>query len=113
MSCVRLTASEHAAFAAACASSSERPARVQRRLIREYVTGSPDYFSGELGTLRSSCDSLARVGNNLNQLVRLAHEGSWPAAGELVSILDEVLSTVTAMKRAIGSEVRRVEERRV
>jgi len=85
---------------------------VHRRLLREYTRGHPAYFGSEVRDLRRGSDSLSRVGNNLNQLVRLAHEGRWPAEDDLTAVLEEVLETVRSMQSALSSSVRRTVERR-
>jgi hypothetical protein len=110
---VRLTAAEREAFRSRAAAQGERRSRIHRRLIREYVTGQPDYFGSELQLLRGACDQLARVGNNLNQLVHLAHEDAWPADADLLSVLESVHTTVQSMKQAFVSDIRRVEQRRL
>jgi hypothetical protein len=108
---VRLTEAEQRAFAEQARALRELPSRVHRRLVREFTVGEPDYFGGELVTLRVACDELSRVGNNLNQLVRLAHQGQWPADAGLERDLEAMLGVVRSMHASLSSSVRRVRER--
>jgi hypothetical protein len=110
---VRLRSSEKHALEAKSRTLGERPSRVLRRLVREFVTGEADYFGSEVAELRRGCDELARIGNNLNQLVRLAHQGQWSANADLERTLESVLGVVNAMHGALSTSARRLVERRV
>jgi hypothetical protein len=110
---VRMTDAEKSAFATKAATLGERPSRVHRRLVREFVSGEPDYFGSELVVLRRGCDQLSRVGNNLNQLVRLAHQGECPLPTDLTALLETVMGVVEELESTFASSVRHVAERRV
>ena len=113
MSCTRLLESEHGAFTRACSELGETNSRVQRRLIREFTMRVPDYFGSEVRALRAGCDGLARAGNNLNQLTKLAHQGEWPADDSVLKILVDALGAVEELQASFSESVRRVVERRL
>ena len=66
------------------------PSRIIRRLIREAITGGPDYFKDGVQELRMLHVHLAAVGRNLNQLVRAANRGE-PLLNEDVQRVVDVL----------------------
>ena len=52
------------------------PSRIIRRLIREALTGGPDYFNDGVSLISAGCiRELASIGRNLNQLSRAANQG--------------------------------------
>jgi hypothetical protein len=109
----RVTDLERERFQVKSAELGETPARVYRRLIREFVSGGPDYFGRELTMLRQGCDQLARTGNNLNQMVKLAHQGECPLPSDVTAVLETMMGVVEEMHAALAGSVRRVVERRV
>lgn len=66
------------------------PSRIIRRLIREAITGGPDYFADGEKEMRMLHVHLAAVGRNLNQLVRAANRGE-PLLNEDVQRVVDVL----------------------
>jgi len=54
---------------------------------------------------RAAIVQLARVGNNLNQLVKLAHSGA-PLSLELYAVVQQVLAEVRRVRRALQVEPR-------
>lgn len=65
---VRLREDEWAGLKQLAVSLDQTPSRLLRRLIREALTGGPDYFDDGLLELRRMHRELAAIGRNLNQL---------------------------------------------
>ena len=89
----------------------ETPSRVIRRLIREALTGGPDYFEDGVLDLRRMHRELASIGRNLNQLSRAANRGG-PVSGEDVRrVINAGLVQMEAVKglylRAVRATVKR------
>ena len=76
---IRLHLAEDQGLKQLAATLGETPSRVIRRLIREALTGGPDYFDDGVLDLRRMHRELASIGRNLNQLSRAANRG---AAGQ-------------------------------
>ena len=95
---VRLREEERAAFQQFAAQLGQTPSRIIRRLIREAITAGPDYFDDGLLELRQMRNELARVGGNLNQLVRAANTGAAVEGDELRRVLNAVSVQVEAVK---------------
>ena len=72
---VRLYPKEEAGVRQLAENLGETPSRLIRRLIREALTGGPDYFEDGLVDLRRMQRELASIGRNLNQLTRAANRG--------------------------------------
>ena len=53
----------------------ETPSRIIRRLVREALTGGPDYFDDGVIDLRNMHRELNAIGRNLNQLTRAVNQG--------------------------------------
>jgi len=71
--------------------------------LRHLVRGHPPTARWPLA--RAAIVQLARVGNNLNQLVKLAHSGS-PLPLELHATVLRVLGEVRNLRRALQDEPR-------
>jgi len=71
--------------------------------LRHLVRGRPPTARWPLA--RAAIVQLARVGNNLNQLVKLAHSGS-PLPLELQATVLRVLGEVRSLRRALQDEPR-------
>ena len=95
---VRLREEERTAFQDYAAQLGQTPSRIIRRLIREAITAGPDYFDDGLLELRQMRNELARVGGNLNQLVRAANTGAAVEGDELRRVLNAVSVQVEAVK---------------
>ena len=72
--------------------------------LRHLVRGQPPTARWPLA--RAAIVQLARVGNNLNQLVKLAHSGA-PLSLELYGVVQQVLAEVRRVRRALQVEPRR------
>jgi mobilization protein NikA len=71
--------------------------------LRHLVRGHPPTARWPLA--RAAIVQLARVGNNLNQLVKLAHSGA-PLSLELYAVVQQVLAEVRRVRRALQVEPR-------
>lgn len=80
---VRVRDEERVALQEFAASLGQTPSRVLRRLLREAITGGPDYFKDELHDVRRMSGELNAIGRNLNQLTKAVNQGEWPD-GELM-----------------------------
>ena len=111
--CVRLRPDEHAAFRRLAQTLGQPPSRVARRLIREAVTGGPDFFADGVLELRAASRELAAVGRNLNQLARAANRGAGLAGPEVSATLTAVRTRVNAVDRVYRAAVRAAVRRTV
>ena len=102
---VRLREGESAGLKQLAADLHQPASRVVRRLIREAITTGPDYFDDGLLELRQMRRSLDRVGGNLNQLVRAAHQG---AALDAAAV-HRAINAVAVQVEAVSAVYRRAE----
>ena len=91
----------------------QRPSRVMRRLIREAVTGGPDYFEDGLAEIRETHRQLAAIGRNLNQLTKLAHKGEALLPGDILPELEAAKNEAQLATECYQAAVRRVRSRRI
>ena len=70
---VRIRPAERKALDKLARSLDEKPSGVVRRLLREAITGGPEYFNDGLQELRAAHRELAAVGRNINQLAKAAN----------------------------------------
>ena len=75
MAFVRLRDEEWAGLKQLAENLGATPSRIIRRLIREALTGGPDYFDDGVLDLRMISRELNSIGSNLNQLSRAASLG--------------------------------------
>ncbi|HLX09155.1 MAG TPA: plasmid mobilization relaxosome protein MobC [Thermoanaerobaculia bacterium] len=66
--------------------------------LRRLIQGQPP--TGRWPLARKAIVELSRVGNNLNQLVKLAHEGK-PLPAEIHAAVQRVLAQVRALRNAL------------
>lgn len=95
---VRLREEERAAFQQFAAALGQTPSRIIRRLIREAITGGPDYFKDELGELRKMRRELTAIGRNLNQLARAANQGGVVEGADVRRVVNACLVQTAAVK---------------
>ena len=90
----------------------ETPSRVIRRLIREALTGSPDYFEEGLLDLRRMHRELASIGRNLNQMTKAVNRGRVVNGEEMRGVINAGLVQMEAVKalyfRAVKTTVKRM-----
>ena len=95
---VRLRADEEAGLKKLAADLGQTPSRIMRRLIREALTGAPDYFDDGVLDLRRMHRELAAIGRNLNQLSRVANQGGAVGGEEVRRVINAGLVQTEAVK---------------
>ena len=110
---VRLYPEEAEAFKQLAETLGETPSRLLRRLMREAVTGRPDYFIDGVYELRAARSAgLAAIGRNLNQLTRLLHRGQFVAGEDVRWAVNACNVQTEAVKqvymRAIRATMQRI-----
>ena len=89
----------------------EIPSRIIRRLIREAVTGGPDYFDDGVLDLRRMARELNSIGSNLNQLSRTANQGGTVSGEDVRRVINAGIVQMEAVKglylRAVRATVNR------
>ena len=98
MAFVRLRADEDAGLKKLAADLGQAPSRIMRRLIREALTGGPDYFDDGLLELRRMRTELAAIGRNLNQLARTANQGGAVGGDDVRRVIHAGLVQMEAVK---------------
>ena len=90
----------------------ETPSRVIRRLIREALTGGPDYFDDGLIDLRRMHRELASIGRNLNQMTKAVNRGQVVNGEEMRAVINAAVVQMEAVKglylRAVRATVKRM-----
>ena len=74
------------------------PSRILRRLLREAITGGPDYFKDGVQEIRMMHVHLSAIGRNLNQLVRAANRGEPILNEDVLRVLDVLRLDVTVIE---------------
>ena len=110
---VRLNRDEKRALVKFAETLDERPSRVMRRLIREAVSGGPDYFDDGLAEIRETHRQLAAIGRNLNQLTKLAHKGEALLPSDVMPELEAIKKEVHTAAEHYRSAVARARARSV
>ena len=108
---LRLHDEEWSALQQFAATLGEPPSRILRRLLREALTGGPDYFKDELADVARMSRELARIGRNLNQLAKAANRGEWVEAAEVKRVANATRVVVDAVQARFGHVIRSVEQR--
>ena len=107
----RVRPDEHAAFKQLAQHLGQPPGRLLRRLVRQSLTGGPDYFADGVLELRTMHRELAAIGRNLNQLTRAANQGQVVGGDDVRRVLTAGLVQLEAVKglylRAVKATVRR------
>ena len=108
---VRLREEEEAGLKQFAAALGQPPSRIMRRLIREALTGGPDYFDDGVLDLRRMHRELAAIGRNLNQLSRVANQGGAVGGEEVRRVINAGLVQTEAVKelyrRAVWAAAKR------
>lgn len=102
---VRVHRSEREALKRLADSLDQKSSRILRRMIREAITGGPDFFDDGLAELREAHRQLAAVGRNINQLARAANRDDPIVPSELRSELAEVKVMVDNLARLYAAAV--------
>ena len=108
---VRLREEEEAGLKKLAADLGQTPSRIIRRLIREALTGGPDYFDDGVLDLRRLHRELAAIGRNLNQLSRVANQGGAVGGEDVRRVITAGLVQTEAVKelyrRAVWAAAKR------
>ncbi len=111
MAFVRLREDEWAGLKQLAEHLGQTPSRLLRRLIREAVTGGPDYFDDGVLDLRRMHRELASIGRNLNQLSRAANQGAAVGGDDVRRVINAGIVQMEAVKelyrRAVTATVTR------
>ena len=110
---VRLREAEYAGLQELAGALGQTPSRVLRRLIREALTGGPDYFKDELVDRRGLVRELIATGRNLNQLARAANRGAVVEAGEVRRVVNAGMVQLAAFQALFGQVLETVVKRTV
>jgi len=108
---VRLLPEEKEALAQLAERLGVKPSRVHRRLIREAITGGPDYFDTELVELKKFRGQLLAIGRNINQLAKLANQGEGVVPSVLRRDLEEARTVIAGASRLYLQAIERVTQR--
>ena len=100
---VRLKHEEYHAFYRAANNAGATRSRVLRKLIREFIGTGPDLLKEELGVFRQGVQQLVAVGRNLNQMVKLMHQGETPHDAKILELLG-------SLKAVLGTLAERLKE---
>lgn len=109
----RVRPAEAAALRDLAQALGQTPSRVLRRLLREAVTHGPDYFEDQATAFQHTSLQLARIGGNLNQLVRSINRGDHVAPADLRRVVNAARLQVSAATSLYQAAVRAVSKRQV
>ena len=110
---VRLRDAEYAGLQQLAAALGQPPSRILRRLLREALTGGPDYFKDELVDLRRLVRELTANGRNLNQLARAANRGAVVEAAEVRRVVNAGMVQLAAIQALFDQVLENVVKRTV
>ena len=113
MAFVRLRAEEEAGLKELAATLGQPPSRIIRRLIREAVTGGPDYFNDGVHELERMSRELAAIGRNLNQLSRAANQGAAVSGDDVRRVVNAGIVQMEVVKGLYLEAVRTTVKRAV
>ncbi len=110
---VRVNRQEHAALKMLAKSLDEKPSQVVRRLLREAITGGPEYFNDGLQEIRAAHRELAAVGRNINQLAKAANRDERVVSKDVRRNLAAAKQQVDRLGALFRAAVERVQQRNV
>lgn len=110
---IRLREDEWTGLKDLAATLGQPPSRVMRRLIREAVTGGPDYFNDGVRELERLIRELAAIGRNLNQLSRAANQGAAVSGDDVRRVINAGIVQMEVVKGLYREAVRTTVKRAV
>ncbi len=110
---VRIRPAERDALEKLARKLDEQPSRVVRRLVREAITGGPDYFADGLKEIRTAHRELAAVGRNINQLAKAANRDERVVSKDIRRNLAAAKQQVDRLTVLFRDAVERVHRRNV
>ena len=108
---IRVREGEWAGLVQLADSLGQTPSRILRRLLREAITGGPDYFKDELRGLRFGVRQLAKIGNNLNQIARALNRGERVELGEFKRVMNATRLETAALRALYNQSLESVRQR--
>ena len=107
----RVRPDEHEAFKHLAQQLGQKPGRLVRRLVRQAITGGPDYFDDGVLEIRTMHRQLAAIGRNLNQLARAVNRGDVVGGDDVRRVVNAGIVQMEAAKdlylKAVRGTVRR------
>ena len=107
----RVRLDEHEAFKQLAQHLGQKPGRLLRRLVRQAITGGPDFFADGVLEIRTMHRQLAGIGRNLNQLARAANRGDVVSGDDVRRVVNAGIVQMEAAKelylKAVRGTVRR------
>lgn len=103
---VRLREQEAAALRRIADLVDQPLSRLLRRLIREAVTGGPDFFDDDKIELRRLSREMNAIGRNLNMLVRAIHRGEHVAPDDLRRVINAARAQLAIVQDTYQNAVR-------
>ena len=91
----------------------QKPSGVVRRLMREAITGGPEYFDDGLQEIRTAHRELAAVGRNINQLAKAANRDERVVSKDLRRNLAAAKQQVDRLTALFRDAVERIHRRNV
>ena len=82
-------------------------------MLREALTGGPDYFKDELVDLRGLVRELTAIGRNLNQLARAANRGGVVEGAEVRRVVNAGMVQLAAIQARFEQVLETVVKRTV
>lgn len=110
---VRVKPDERKALEKLAKSLDEKPSGVVRRLLREAITGGPEYFGDGLKEIRTAHRELAAVGRNINQLAKAANRDEKVVSKDIRRNLAAAKQQVDRLTTIYRDAVERVYRRNV
>lgn len=108
---VRVNPHEYEALQRLASSLDQKPSQVVRRLVREAITGGPEYFANGVGEIRAAHRELAAVGRNINQLARAANRDERVVSKDLRRNLAAAKQQVEKVAALYRDAVERIQQR--
>ncbi|MFZ2168476.1 MAG: hypothetical protein WAW61_02450 [Methylococcaceae bacterium] len=88
------------------AARSIKPSVVMKLVLRAWLSHNAPMPKNELALLGITSNQIAAIGRSLNQLVKLAHAGSYPLPDELTALLQETLILTRQASQEIDNIVK-------
>ena len=110
---IRLHLEEDNALKQLAQTLNQTPSRVIRSLIRQAVTGGPDFFDDGVLEIRTAHRQLAAFGRNLNQLARAANRGDVIGGDDVRRVVNAGIVQMEAVKELYLKAVRATMKRTV
>ncbi|MBL4866748.1 MAG: hypothetical protein JKY67_10280 [Pseudomonadales bacterium] len=108
---VRITPQEEKKFREYAADMGIGMSKLQRKMVREVITNTPDLIVEEMVIFRDAVRNVAGISRNFNQLTRLANAGKFPKRLFEESYYLELRSEIKDLKEKLDSIIDATENR--